>query len=436
MPATTAVTTPPQTVFLVDPIDLRAEQRTRMRSTVIAPYAAQRAAASLILEAAVTPPKTQTIVKAVVRPAVRPNGSVTTSYDAARAGAGAFLTSLVTPRQRTFVNQATPERPSRRPRGKVADSYTSARAAASGFLESFVTPPKVQTLVQAVRSPRRPSRRVLAPYPQGLIFSPVVVSPPLIQPIVVKAAIDRKAIRPKLYDADNYASARAAASLILEALVTPPKVQNIVQAARSPRRPARTVFTLRSQGLIITPPPPSQRLIQAIVVETHARVAKRVGSVIAPYGSQRGSAATTLYALVTPPRPTRVLQGRRPRQRPLVGRVRAPRPTFITGGTGPSVGTLVLVDPTPYNHVVASTIAFAQMLVGDWSFSASYSSGGETFVVPAVNENVVISMPPVGGFTFQYKAGKMLAFTGAGTEVAGGTNLSTLGSIRWYGMFR
>ena len=301
---------------------------------------------------------------------------------------------------------------------------------------STTTPVQTQFVISAAlkRTAERPRGGVITTRTQALVFTPPQVTPTAV--ISLTDALKRQAERPRGGVSDSYDSARAAASAFLESLVSPPKVRTILQAARSPRRTGRPALVTRSQGLIITPPPPAGRTIEPLIVETHSRVARRVGAVVASYHSQRGGAATTLYALVTPTRQPKVVPGRRPKYRPNVGRFKLPRPTFITGGTPPSIGTLALIDPSAYNHVVASTLQFQRVLVGSWTFSASYSSGGEIFVVPTVDEHVAVAVPPVAGYTFAYKNGRLLAYTGAGAEVAGGTNLSSLGVLTWYGLFR
>lgn len=470
--ASTPVVTPLVTAFVIGVAGASgAAHRAHTRPSVIAPYAAQRAAASLQLEALVTPPQTQHVIPART-PRQRIHGSVqapsvqraaatvqpqqaiaaykvsviTADADAPAHHRGSVIAPSVQQRaaSQPVVTVTAPigtvvkaARMEIRPRGSVIAPYQSQRAAASAALEALVTPPQVTHVVQAARSPRRPARLVVAPRPPGLIFTPPQTNPP--RPTVISTVIPSKARRPHGFVITSYQSARGAASLILESAVTPPRTVTLVSLADQRRRVrGGAILEPRPLGLIFTPPqtnPPGPH-----VVITRTPPAPRRGAhLYTPYLSQRGAAATVLQALVTRPRPAQVLQGRRPRQIRPVGHVYQPRPTFITGGTPPSLGSLVLIDPSPFNHVVASTLEFGLVRTGTYTFSASYSSGGETFLIPAISEHVMVIIPHSQGFNFTYlpgSPGKIKAFTGAGVEVTGGTNLSTLGALYWLAICR
>lgn len=112
----------------------------------------------------------------------------------------------------------------------------------------------------------------------------------------------------------------------------------------------------------------------------------------------------------------------------------APVPTLILPIIAPA--DLRLTDATAYDHDVASTISFGKILTGTYLFSGSYTTGGESFVIPGVRQTVIVTVPHVGGRNFEWTGTKLKAYTAAGTEVTAGTDLSLLGAVRWWALCR
>lgn len=105
------------------------------------------------------------------------------------------------------------------------------------------------------------------------------------------------------------------------------------------------------------------------------------------------------------------------------------------------MGTLVVTTPTTAEPA-ESLSGDLRVVVGDYTFSSSYTTGGEVLDLAAafgaVRGIVAVRVPPAGGYTFEYVAAtkKLKAYTTAGAEVAAATNLSTLGAIRYVAYVR
>jgi hypothetical protein len=107
------------------------------------------------------------------------------------------------------------------------------------------------------------------------------------------------------------------------------------------------------------------------------------------------------------------------------------------------VGTLSLTRPSAYNKGVRSMSGKMRQAVGTFTFSSSYTTGGEPFDLPSVFPGVAQSVKFVrfadaGGYVFEYDdtVKKVLARrSGAGAgvmpEAPAATDLSTLGPIPW-----
>lgn len=91
---------------------------------------------------------------------------------------------------------------------------------------------------------------------------------------------------------------------------------------------------------------------------------------------------------------------------------------------------LTVVRPAQYRLPVESLTAGMAVLRGSYTFSSDYATGGEAFTFAPEGQGVeAFLMHNAGGYTFEYVAGKLKAYTTAATEVALHTDLSALGAI-------
>lgn len=106
------------------------------------------------------------------------------------------------------------------------------------------------------------------------------------------------------------------------------------------------------------------------------------------------------------------------------------------------MGTLAVTNPSSGNNNVISMSGRMRLLVGTFTFSSSYTTGGEAFDLvtqfPGLVKTVFfIDTSPMGGNTFQWDATnkKLIAYAGA-SQVSAATNLSTLGAVPFFAVVR
>lgn len=106
------------------------------------------------------------------------------------------------------------------------------------------------------------------------------------------------------------------------------------------------------------------------------------------------------------------------------------------------MGTLALTNASSGNNNVLSMSGRLRVLIGAFTFSSSYATGGEAFDLAAsypglVKSVTVVTVPAAGGNTFQYDSTtkKLLAYAGS-SQVAATTNLSTLGALPFIAFIR
>lgn len=102
----------------------------------------------------------------------------------------------------------------------------------------------------------------------------------------------------------------------------------------------------------------------------------------------------------------------------------------VTGSATPPV--LAITTPSIYDRGVQSMSGLVKLVLGTYRFSSSYATGGETFQLPPLAQNVIIVLfQSYFGYSFSLESGKVKAYTGAGAEVAAATNLSVLGDVEF-----
>ena len=353
------VTPPPRTTLVIQASPSSAE-RSWLHHDGLAwtPFSAQRAAASLALEALVTAPQRQHVVtQAEQRGSYRPRVGIQVASQTNRAAASLALEALVT-RPRPAIIQ-TLERQARLRFQTIQTSAQTIRAAASLALEALVSPPRPAVTVQATpeRPARRPQTHVIAPRPAlAAAVTPPPVTPPQTTHVVTRI---RAARAPAQGHAQTpYASQRGAASLALEALVTRPVASATVQATpeRPARRPRPQVLAPRPPlAATLAPPPVTPPQTTHVVTETRQARPQPQGHAQTPYAAQRGAASLALEALVTPPRPTLVTRTvSRPSRRSLVV---APRPIL-------SAPPVVVTPPRTVSIVSCRPVTPAPQRIG------------------------------------------------------------------------
>jgi len=155
-----------------------------------------------------------------------------------------------------------------------------------------------------------------------------------------------------------YLSQRGAASLALEALVTPPQTQHTILASARSKRGQRDVLVVspRPYGLIFTPAAgPATPPRTTTVVQAHPPRQARRSEILEP--RPYGLIFTPAGAVVTPSRTVWIVEAaQQPRARRL-GHVLAPRPSGLQPATAPRTVTLTLTRSTRQqrNGSVATT---------------------------------------------------------------------------------
>ena len=304
----------------------------------------------------------------------------------------------------------------------------------------------------------RPFVDIVEPRPAGLPTLPPAV-PPHPPSIVLSAALMREARRPKT----GVLEPRPSGLLFTVVVATPPRPASVIILAapfREARRPKTSVIGPRPAGLP-TLPPAVPRLSQPILVSPAAFVRRglRGGHFVfirsrtqdlPPRGVILGFAAQTRrhprggdvaftrgifvpVIVVFPPRPVIVNAARI--RRPTRGRVTASQ-ISLRASVFVAPSLLSLFEPSLQDHAVSSNVRLSRIVVGHFTFSSSYPTGGDTFTVPGVRQAIIVNVPAAGGYTFSYTAGKLKAYTGSGAEVSAGTDLSVLGSLPWYSIAR
>jgi hypothetical protein len=111
-----------------------------------------------------------------------------------------------------------------------------------------------------------------------------------------------------------------------------------------------------------------------------------------------------------------------------------PVPTIV-GGTLPS--GLAITTPAVFDRGVISMSGNVKMILGTYTFSTSYTTGGEAFVLPPLAQKIIwCVLASRGGYVFVVGSGVVKAYNpgagaGALVEVTAGTNLNTLGAVEF-----
>lgn len=107
---------------------------------------------------------------------------------------------------------------------------------------------------------------------------------------------------------------------------------------------------------------------------------------------------------------------------------------LLLGSGTPGVGTAAQ-KALPYARAMESLSGPMRIFEHDYSFSPSYTTGGEAITLPTgtFQDLIAVVVEGKGGYSFEYVAatGKLKAYSAPGTEVVAGSGaLSALGAIR------
>jgi len=103
-----------------------------------------------------------------------------------------------------------------------------------------------------------------------------------------------------------------------------------------------------------------------------------------------------------------------------------------TAPAGSSPATLVITTPSIYDRGIKSMSGPVKLVLGTYTFSGSYTTGGETFQLPPLAQNaIVVLFQHHSGYAFSLESDKVKAYDGAASEVAAATDLSTLGPVEF-----
>jgi len=231
----------PQTVQRSDD-----RRRVKVRGAV---YSSRPQALAVPPAGAVTPVYPITVQRLLRRVAPRPLPSLN-SYQVQRAAASLALEALVTPPRPPATVQATPARPSRRPRGLVW-APRPPLAASQGFAPPTTPPRTTYTILSQVAPRQRRQGRVWAPYPPlAATQTPPVTLPPRTTYTVARPQ------PPKQPRQGHVIQTRAVAAYV--PITRPPSgvVQRAPQPMQNRTRPGRVVVSRpKYTPPIITRPP-------------------------------------------------------------------------------------------------------------------------------------------------------------------------------------